>query len=113
MLVSYSEARQPAKFRSGATFMEIEVDQNRPLLDVKTFHIVGIKVTSQDRAAREIDCKLWVDGDGHLRIQKLITVPTRMRRMSRLILLFRGWQTNRHGADGKRLKACQVATTVL
>jgi hypothetical protein len=70
-LVSYGEAREPDKDPCGDSFMVIRVPEPSPKLSAHSCHVLTLRVTSLDTAPCELQCKLWVDQAGKLRIQKL------------------------------------------
>lgn len=69
-LVSYGEAREPTKYDCADTFMTLGTKDGRPYLSVGPEYTITIRTTAMETPWVEIECKLWKDGDGKLRIRE-------------------------------------------
>lgn len=67
-LVTYGEAREPDKYPSGDTFMTMGTANGHPCLDVGEEYTVALRVTAQNTAFCDFECRIWVDENGRLRI---------------------------------------------
>ncbi len=72
-LVTYGEARDPNKSGSGDTFATLETSTGRPTLDVGPQYTMTLRATAQNTAFCELQCNVWVDDDGRLRIGNATT----------------------------------------
>ena len=76
-LVTYGEAREPDKNPAyGDTFMTMGTANGRPCLDVGEEYTVTLRATAQNTASCDFECRVWVDGDGRLRIANATTTTT-------------------------------------
>jgi len=70
-LVTYGEARDISKTPAGDTFMTIHALQATPKPSSGTKHLVTLRATSRDTAPCELQCSLWVNDVGRLKIEKV------------------------------------------
>ena len=75
-LVTYGEAQEPDKYDCGDTFVTMETSTGRPTLDVGPKYAVTLRATAPETAFCELQCNVWVDGDGRLRIANTTTTTT-------------------------------------
>ena len=68
-LVTYGEAREPDKGTRGDTFITMGTENGRPHLDVGEKYTVALRATAPETSFCEVQCKVWVDENGRLRIE--------------------------------------------
>ena len=68
-LVTYGEAREPDKGTRGDTFITMGTENGRPHLDVGEKFTVALRATAPETSFCEVQCKVWVDENGRLRIE--------------------------------------------
>lgn len=67
-LVTYGEARDPAKYDCSDSFMTVGTESGRPYLDAHKPYVLTVRATSPETAFVDHSFDVWVDATGKLRI---------------------------------------------
>jgi hypothetical protein len=69
-LVRYGEARQPDTFNCADSFATLAAPDEKPLFNVGENALVSLKATGLDTPSYAVQCTIWVDEVGKLRLQR-------------------------------------------
>jgi hypothetical protein len=70
-IVQYGEALDKKKYDCADTMIEVCCTGKAPLLQIEEENILTIRATAHDVPFHEIQCAVWVDRSGKLRIREL------------------------------------------
>ena len=68
-IAQYKQAEKPETYNCADTFIKLCTEGKAPSLQIETENAITIRATALDSSFSEVQCKLWVDEAGQLRIK--------------------------------------------